>query len=124
MFISEERSQFNDTEVSFSQEHSVYLLNQKVDVVMAKYIAYLFIRGPFVNIEKLRSKGDNTENFYKFLNIQSNNFKNTTLKKTIDDGLRVELQSIEIQVTFYENNCIIIFVILLVEWFRSIYQEK
>ncbi|KRH94961.1 Gamma-glutamylcysteine synthetase [Pseudoloma neurophilia] len=124
MFISEDASQFNDTEVSYKQEHFDYLVNQKVDTTMAKYIASLFIRDPLVNIKEYISKNKDTENFYEFLNIQSNNFKSTMLKLPIDDGWRVELRSIEIQVTPYENYCIIIFVTLLVEWFRSIYQEK
>ncbi|KRH92204.1 Gamma-glutamylcysteine synthetase, partial [Pseudoloma neurophilia] len=105
MFISEDASQFNDTEVSYRQEHFDYLVNQKVDVTMAKYIASLFIRDPLVNIKEYMSSNDNedTENFYEFLNIQSNNFKSTMLKLPIDDGWRVELRSIEIQVTPYEN---------------------
>ncbi|KRH92708.1 Gamma-glutamylcysteine synthetase, partial [Pseudoloma neurophilia] len=124
MFISEYASQFNDTEVSFKQEHLNYLVNQKVDVTMAKYIASLFIRDPLVNIKEYECENEDEESIYKFLNIQSNNFKSTMLKLPIDDGWRVELRSIEIQVTPYENYCIIIFVTLLVEWVRSIYQEK
>ncbi|KRH91755.1 Gamma-glutamylcysteine synthetase, partial [Pseudoloma neurophilia] len=105
MFISEDAFQFNDTEVSYRQEHLDYLVNQKVDVTMAKYIASLFIRDPLVNIKEYMSSNDNedTENLYEFLNIQSNNFKSTMLKLPIDDGWRVELRSIEIQVTPYEN---------------------
>ncbi|KRH92813.1 Gamma-glutamylcysteine synthetase, partial [Pseudoloma neurophilia] len=124
MFISEDASSFNDTEVSYRQEHFDYLVNRKVDANMAKYIASLFIRDPLVNIKEYDCKNEDKENFYEFLNIQSNNFKSTMLKLPIDDGWRVELRSIEIQVTPYENYCIIIFVTLLVEWFRLIYREK
>ncbi|KRH94672.1 Gamma-glutamylcysteine synthetase [Pseudoloma neurophilia] len=124
MFISEDASQFNDKEVSYKQEYFDFLINQKVDATMAKYIASIFIHDPLINIEEYMSSNEDTENFYEFLNIQSNNFKSAMLKLPIDDGWRVELRSIEIQITPHENCCIIIFVTLLVEWFRSIYKEK
>lgn len=91
---------------------------------MAKYVASMFIRDPLVDIKQYLNKESESDEFYELLHVQSQNMKNVILKVPVDDGWRVELKCLEVQLTTYENYCVITFVTLLVEWFRSLHQEK
>lgn len=115
---------FNDTEVRINEKYKQMLLDGNVDQLLANHVASLFERDPLIFYESQNTEDDqNIDRFDDFENIQSSNWRSTRFKIPIDDGWRVELRSLEIQPTVYENSNFAVFISSLVLWMIDEYKK-
>lgn len=108
---------FNDTEVKLNDQYTKMLIDGNVDPMLARHVASLFGRDPLIFYDQQNTDNDSDlERYDDFENIQSSNWRSTRFKIPIDDGWRVELRSLEIQPTVYENSNFAVFISSLVIW--------
>lgn len=123
LFISKEGDKFNDTSPLYDKNFYKMLLDGNVDEILAKHISVLFIRDPMIYYET-ESTPEEIVSYDDFENIQSSNWRSTRFKIPIDDGWRVELRSLEIQPTIYENSNFAVFISCLVQWLITEYKKS
>lgn len=118
--------EYNDTKVVIDEQAYKKLIDEGVDAILAKHVAYLLIRDPLVIFSEMIHLNDRTSTTH-FENIQSTNWNTVRFKPPLASldgvsestiGWRVEFRSSEAQFTDFENAaftaliCIIIQVIL------------
>ncbi|KAF9762668.1 Glutamate--cysteine ligase [Nosema granulosis] len=118
-FISDHNSymeEYNDIHVPLHDESYTKLIEEDVDVKLARHISSLFIRDPVVAYRET-----NEETFDDFENIQSSNWRSVRFKIPAEkvnsnlQGWKVELRSMEMQATVFENTAFIYLGFLLSE---------
>lgn len=115
MFINPDLaySSYNDIPVLFSQDAYDTLIANEIDPVLAKHVAHLFIRDALVSYDDYADK-DDTETSEHFENIQSSNWQSVRWKPPAIGGeveaWRVELRTMEIMLTDFENAAFTVFV--------------
>jgi hypothetical protein len=107
---------YNDVPLANDEEASAMLREAGVDERLSRHIAHLFVRDPLV-IFKERIALDDALSSEHFENIQSTNWRSVRWKPPPPDapdmGWRVELRTMEAQVTDFENAAFTVFVVLL-----------
>lgn len=86
-----------------------------MDALLARHFAHLFTRDPLVIFSE-RIDQDDEDSMDHFENIQSTNWQTMRFKPpppNSDIGWRVEVRSMEVQVTDFENAAFSVFVVLL-----------
>ena len=107
---------YNDIDIQYDQEAFTELCNAGIDEKLARHVAHLFIRDPLVIFSE-RITVDDTLTAEHFENIQSTNWRSVRWKPPPPDspsiGWRVELRTMEAQITDFENAAFTVFVTLL-----------
>jgi len=107
---------YNDVPLAVDEDALATLVAAGVDDRLARHIAHLFIRDPLV-IFKERVGVDDARTTEHFENIQSTNWRSVRWKPPPPDapdmGWRVELRTMEAQLTDFENAAFTVFVVLL-----------
>ncbi|TYJ53384.1 hypothetical protein B9479_005984 [Cryptococcus floricola] len=106
---------YNDVDVPINDDAKKRLIEHGVDDKLADHVAHLFIRDPLVQMFETIDQDDNKSTIH-FEGINtvvwpSVRFKPPPLDLPI--GWRVELRTMEIQMTDFENAAFVIFVVLL-----------
>ena len=118
MFINPDSAydRYNDIKVLYDQESYDTLIANDIDPMLAKHIAHLFIRDALVSYDDYDSKSD-TETSEHFENIQSSNWQSVRWKPPTIGGVveawRVELRTMEVMLTDFENAAFTVFAGLL-----------
>eukprot|EP01029_Cantina_marsupialis_P031641 TRINITY_DN916_c0_g2_i1.p1 TRINITY_DN916_c0_g2~~TRINITY_DN916_c0_g2_i1.p1 ORF type:complete len:736 (+),score=258.37 TRINITY_DN916_c0_g2_i1:37-2244(+) len=107
----------NDIESEIDEDTLRTLKEAGIDDALATHIAHLFIRDPLV-LFKERVEVDDDATTEHFESIQSTNWQSVRWKpppSQVDDkiGWRVELRTMETQITDFENAAFTVFVVLL-----------
>ncbi|ORX77978.1 GCS-domain-containing protein [Anaeromyces robustus] len=113
--ISHYKSKYNDIPLVYDKDIYKKLIDNRVDDLLAKHIAHLFIRDPIVIFNELLNQNDN-KSMDHFENIQSTNWQTLRFKpppSNSDIGWRVEFRSMEVQLTDFANAAFSIFIVLL-----------
>ncbi len=107
---------YNDVDVQYDDEAFATLQAAGIDERLARHVAHLFIRDPLV-IFSDRIHLDDAATAEHFENLQSTNWRSMRWKPPPPDasniGWRVELRTMEAQVTDFENAAFTVFVVLL-----------
>lgn len=111
LFLAENGRKYCDLFVPLHEQSLKTLRDCGVEELLSKHIASLFIRDPMLAYEQ-KEGGE----FDDFENIQSSNWRSVRFKIPLDDGWRVELRTMEIQPSVFENSAIVGFVMLLVQY--------
>mmetsp|Transcript_4851 Transcript_4851/g.15202 ORF Transcript_4851/g.15202 Transcript_4851/m.15202 type:complete len:777 (+) Transcript_4851:70-2400(+) len=109
---------YNDVEVEVDEKTKETLEANGVDSLLARHVAHLFVRDPLVMFEGLVEEVDDERDTDHFENIQSTNWNSVRWKpppapNPHDIGWRVELRTMEVQLTDLENAAFTVFVVLL-----------
>lgn len=119
LFISNHasyRDEYNDIHVPIHDDSYSRLIDEDVDEKLARHISSLFVRDPVVSYNET-----NEETFDDFENIQSSNWRSVRFKIPAEkvnsnlQGWKVELRSMEMQATVFENTAFIYLGFLLSE---------
>ncbi|KAG9123479.1 hypothetical protein FRC07_014885 [Ceratobasidium sp. 392] len=112
----ENTSEYNDIPVPFDQDIYDRLRENDVDDLLAKHLAHIFIRDPLCVFSNARDISD-TDSTDHFDNIQSTVWQSLRFKPppSLDSkiGWRVEVRTMEVQPTAFENASFAMFVVLL-----------
>ncbi|ELA46697.1 hypothetical protein VCUG_01847 [Vavraia culicis subsp. floridensis] len=111
LFLAESGRKYCDLFVPLHEQSLKMLRDCGVEEQLSTHIASLFIRDPMLAYEQ-KEGGE----FDDFENIQSSNWRSVRFKIPLDDGWRVELRTMEIQPSVFENSAIVGFVMLLVQY--------
>lgn len=112
--------EYNDIPLQYDEESYAKLVEAGLDDRLAKHVAHLFIRDPLVIFKERTDTVDDTISSEHFENIQSTNWRsvrwkpppvNAAVSGTI--GWRVEIRTMESQLTDFENAAYTIFIVLL-----------
>jgi glutamate--cysteine ligase catalytic subunit len=108
------RPEYNDTTPLYDEPIYERLKENGIDELLAKHIAYLFIRDPIVIFSEMVDQDDTHSNDH-FENIQSTNWQTVRFKPpgSATMGWRVEFRSMEVQPTDFENAAFSVFIVLL-----------
>lgn len=114
-YVSKQGQNFNDIPLVINRNYYESMVCNKVDPLIARHIAHLFIRDPLVVYrEKLHQKDTEIDHYE---NISSTNWQTLRLKPPPSDkspiGWRVEFRPIEAQTTDFENAAYVVFMTLL-----------
>lgn len=119
LYISEchtNRPEYNDIPVTIHEPAFQYFINNGIDPVLAKHLAYVLSRDPLV-IFPDKINIDDTLFTNHFENFQSSNWNSVRFKPppSFDSnvGWRVEFRTMDIQLSDFENAAYVIFVVLL-----------
>ncbi|KAG0441621.1 Glutamate--cysteine ligase [Dictyocoela muelleri] len=107
--------EYNDIHIPIHEKSYELLIKDGVDTKMARHIASLFIRDPLLIYEEMINDSKIRDDSYldDFLNIQTSNWRSVRIKPPENTGWRVEVRSMEIQPSAFENAAFSIFVFLL-----------
>lgn len=108
---------YNDVPMPYDEEAFATLRENGVDERLSRHIAHLFIRDPLVIFSE-RIVLDDHASMDHFENVQSTNWRSVRWKPPpagdINNiGWRVELRTMEAQLTDFENAAFTVFVVLL-----------
>lgn len=110
------RSEYNDIDVAIDEESYNRLIKEGIDDILAKHIAHLFARDPLVIFDD-RIYVDDENSSEHFENFQSTNWQSVRFKPPPlngeVNGWRVELRTMEAQLTDCENAAFSVFSALL-----------
>lgn len=110
------QDKYNDVPLVCDPDALATLLANGVDERLARHIAHLWIRDPLVVFSD-RIAVDDTKSSEHFENIQSTNWQNVRWKPPPPDaknmGWRVELRTMEVQLTDMENAAFTVFSVLM-----------
>ncbi|KIM61721.1 hypothetical protein SCLCIDRAFT_1215815 [Scleroderma citrinum Foug A] len=118
MYISPEwinKPAYNDIVVPYDEAIYNRLLSHGLDKLLSKHVAHLFIRDPLVMFSETIHQDDTSSNAH-FESIQSTNWQTVRFKPPSPNspiGWRVELRSLEVQITDFENAAFAVFTVLL-----------
>ncbi|QRV94293.1 glutamate-cysteine ligase catalytic subunit [Ceratobasidium sp. AG-Ba] len=119
MYLSDDynnRPEYNDVPVLIDDQVYKRLRDNKIDNLLAKHIAHLFIRDPLVVFSEAITQVDDTRSTDHFESLQSTNWQSLRFKPPPANsaiGWRVEFRTMEVQITDFENAAFSIFVVLL-----------
>lgn len=120
---SSNRPEYNDIPVTIHQPTYDYFLENGIDELLAKHLAYIFSRDPLVVFSD-KVEVDDEANTNHFENFQSTNWNSVRFKppSSMDSevGWRVEFRTMDIQLTDFENSAYIIFTVLLARMIISL----
>ncbi|CAG8652443.1 34349_t:CDS:10, partial [Gigaspora margarita] len=109
------KSEYNGSNSVYDRNIYNKLIDNGVDEILARHVAYLFIRDPlFVFEESLYQDDESSSNHFE--NIQSTNWQSVRFKPpplNSNIGWRIEFRCMEVQITDFENAAFVIFMILL-----------
>lgn len=106
---------YNDNPLPVDEGVLARLTAHGLDEKLSRHIAHLFIRDPLVIFSEMVDL-DDTQSLDHFENIQSTNWQTLRFKPPPlggKIGWRVEVRSMEVQITDYENAAFAIFTVLL-----------
>mmetsp|Transcript_32634 Transcript_32634/g.104069 ORF Transcript_32634/g.104069 Transcript_32634/m.104069 type:complete len:803 (+) Transcript_32634:151-2559(+) len=108
---------YNDIDVEVDEATKATLEKAGVDALLTRHVAHLFVRDPLVMFSGLVEEVDDDQTDH-FENIQSTNWNSVRWKpppspNPAEIGWRVELRTMEVQLTDYENAAFCVFVVLL-----------
>lgn len=110
------QEKYNDIPLVIDEEVRDKLMEGGLDASLANHLAHLFIRDPLVVFSE-RVKVDDDKTSEHFENIQSTNWQNVRWKPppphVPDMGWRVELRTMEVQLTDFENAAFTVFSVLM-----------
>jgi len=110
------RDAYNDLPLALDEEALATLRAGDVPERLARHIAHLFVRDPLVIFSE-RIQLDDARTSEHFENVQSTNWRSVRWKPpppdAADMGWRVELRTMEAQITDFENAAFTVFVVLL-----------
>lgn len=112
---SANRREYNDNPFEIDEGVKARLLDAGMDDILASHFAHLFIRDPLVIFSEMVDQDDD-ESMDHFENIQSTNWQTMRFKPPPPGGKigwRVEVRSMEVQVTDFENAAFSVFIVLL-----------
>ena len=119
LFLSESKwalPAYNDVQAPIDQGAYAQLVAGGVDDKLAQHIAHLFIRDPLVIFTGAISEVDDDASTEHFENIQSTNWQSVRWKPPPPDrediGWRVEIRTMEVQLTDFENAAFTVFTVL------------
>jgi glutamate--cysteine ligase catalytic subunit len=120
-FISEDEERlpdaYNDVELEIDAATFDMCRAGGVDARLARHVAHLFIRDPLVIFREKIEQLDDRRSVEHFENVQSTNWRSMRWKPPPADapsiGWRVELRTMEVQITDFENAAFTVFVVLL-----------
>lgn len=106
----------NDVDAPIDQAAYNQLVQGGVDDRLAQHVAHLFIRDPLVLFDGAVEEVDDTVSTEHFENLQSTNWHSVRWKPPPPDkediGWRVEIRTMEVQLTDYENAAFTVFTVL------------
>ena len=109
-------ARFNDLPMRYDEAAYTTLLEHGIDATLAKHIAHLFVRDALVSYSDYADKSD-SETSEHFENIQSSNWQSVRWKPPVLGGAveawRVELRTMEVMLTDFENAAFTVFAGLL-----------
>ena len=122
-FISEGKNSLNDINFPIHKKSYDRLITNNIDHELAQHISHIFIRDPLLLYDSELKYDKNLTNHFD--NLQSSNWESVRLKLPTSDtsklynydeniGWRVELRTMEIQLTDFENASFVVFIVLLV----------
>lgn len=109
------RKEYNDVPLRVDEGIRQRLLEAGMDPVISSHFAHLFIRDPLVIFSEMIDQDDENSTDH-FENLQSTNWQTMRFKPPPPGGQigwRVEVRSMEVQVTDFENAAFSVFVVLL-----------
>lgn len=112
---SANRPEYNDNPFEIDEGVRSRLQEAGMDPLLASHFAHLFIRDPLVVFSEMVDQ-DDQESMDHFENIQSTNWQTMRFKPPPPGGKigwRVEVRSMEVQVTDFENAAFSVFIVLL-----------
>lgn len=112
---SANRPEYNDNPLPVDEAVRERLLAEGMDPLLATHFAHLFIRDPLVIFSEMIDQ-DDENSMDHFENIQSTNWQTMRFKPPPPGGQigwRVEVRSMEVQITDFENAAFSVFVVLL-----------
>mmetsp|Transcript_5994 Transcript_5994/g.25078 ORF Transcript_5994/g.25078 Transcript_5994/m.25078 type:complete len:890 (+) Transcript_5994:157-2826(+) len=109
---------YNDVEVETDEETEAALRAAGCDELLARHVAHLFIRDPLVMFKGMVEELDDATHTDHFENIQSTNWNSVRWKPPPSPnphniGWRVELRTMEVQLTDFENAAFTVFSVLV-----------
>jgi len=111
------QDKYNDLPLVVDEGALATLVEGGVDERLARHIAHLFIRDPLVIFQERITSVDDHASSEHFENIQSTNWQNVRWKPPPPDnkdmGWRVELRTMEVQLTDAENAAFTVFAVLM-----------
>lgn len=109
-------ARFNDLPVPMDPVAFATLREHGIDATLARHIAHLFVRDALVSYSDFASMSDE-ESSEHFENIQSSNWQSVRWKPPVLGGAveawRVELRTMEVMLTDFENAAFTVFAGLL-----------
>ncbi|EGC38811.1 hypothetical protein DICPUDRAFT_96768 [Dictyostelium purpureum] len=111
------RSEYNDLDLVYDKDVYQKMVENGIDGLLSKHFAHLFIRDPLV-IYSDKIEIDDEKHTDHFENIQSTNWQTVRFKPPppgASIGWRVELRSMEVQLTDFQNAAFIVFSAILVK---------
>ncbi|CAO1636736.1 unnamed protein product [Parajaminaea phylloscopi] len=112
---SANRPEYNDNPFEIDEGVRARLEEAGMDSLLASHFAHLFIRDPLVIFSEMVDQDDDASMDH-FENIQSTNWQTMRFKPPPPGGKigwRVEVRSMEVQVTDFENAAFSVFIVLL-----------
>ncbi|CAO1634185.1 unnamed protein product [Jaminaea pallidilutea] len=109
------RADYNDIQTEIDEDVQAQLIEAGMDHRLSTHFAHLFIRDPLVIFSEMVDQ-DDAESMDHFENIQSTNWQTMRFKPPPPGGKigwRVEVRSMEVQVTDFENAAFSVFIVLL-----------
>jgi len=109
---------YNDVDLEIDELAHKQLVDAGIDDLLARHIAHLFVRDPLVLFEGLVEELDDAVATDHFENLQSTNWNSVRWKPPPADasehvGWRVELRTMEVQLTDFENAAFTVFCVLV-----------
>lgn len=109
---------YNDIDIEIDQRAEQQLLRAGCDELLARHVGHLFVRDPLVLFDGMIHELDDEEHTDHFENIQSTNWNSVRWKpppwpNPANIGWRVELRTMEVQLTDFENAAFTVFVTLV-----------
>jgi len=109
---------YNDVDIEIDEKAKAQLVAAGCDELMARHVAHLFVRDPLVMFEGMIAELDDETHTDHFENIQSTNWNSVRWKpppspNPANIGWRVELRTMEVQLTDFENAAFTVFVTLV-----------
>jgi len=108
-------SQYNDVHLEYDKEIYQRLMEAGMDDLVAKHVAYNFIRDPLILFEERIHLDDDADTDH-FENLHSTNWNTVRWKPpppNTDIGWRTEFRPMEVQLTDFENAAFTVFSVLV-----------
>ena len=112
-------ARYNDVDVEVDPWAFEQLTSNGVDALLARHVAHLFVRDPLVLFEGMVEELDDAVATDHFENLQSTNWNSVRWKpppagkNEAKIGWRVELRTMEVQLTDFENAAFTVFCVLV-----------
>lgn len=109
---------YNDIDVEMDDKTKAMMSAAGCDELLTRHISHLFVRDPLVMFDGMVRELDDEDHTDHFENIQSTNWNSVRWKpppspNPFNIGWRVELRTMEVQLTDFENAAFTVFVTLV-----------